>query len=163
MGVIYVIGCDGPERYVGSTKISLSERWRQHRKKSNDCCSKAIIDKYGSDACWIEPLEEVADDSLLLERERHWIENMPGCINQRLPGRTDTEHIVLRREYSKYYYDQNRQYWKDRYAALTSEYRRTLVEANRKRYAALTPEQRAEINANRRAKRRAALKAVPDV
>lgn len=90
-GLIYVIGCDGPERYVGSTEQTLRLRWKGHRSKDNLCASKAIIDKYGPDACWIEALEEVSDDSLLLERERHWIDNTPGCINIAVPYRTPEE------------------------------------------------------------------------
>lgn len=130
-GTVYVIGCDGPERYVGSTETSIQERWYSHCSIGNHCLSKAIIDKYGPDCCWIEPLEEVADETLLLERERHWIENTPGCVNKKLPGRTDAEYrldtVEHRREYNKAWY-----------AALTPEQREARrarnTEAERRRY-----------------------------
>jgi hypothetical protein len=89
---IYKITCQlTGEVYYGSTTKSLEARFREHTGRM-DCSSKRILKRsltYGVPAT-MELVEEVADNALLLKRERHYIESFP-CVNQVVPGRTRQE------------------------------------------------------------------------
>jgi N-acetylmuramic acid 6-phosphate (MurNAc-6-P) etherase len=72
--------------YVGSTTRRLSERFGEHKKSSNTCSSKQIIDI--GDA-YIELIENFPCDNKeqLLRREGELIRSMD-CVNKNIAGRT---------------------------------------------------------------------------
>jgi hypothetical protein len=76
--------------YVGSTTRRLSERFGEHKKSSNTCSSKQIIDI--GDA-YIELIENFPCDNKeqLLRREGELIRSM-NCVNKVIAGRTRTEY-----------------------------------------------------------------------
>jgi hypothetical protein len=96
--------------YIGSTKKILSDRFLKHKHTSNSTSSKIIL-QY--DDAKIELIEEVELEQRYI-RERYWIEfygdkcvNIKKCTNIMIPGMT-------RKEYSKEYYEINKNYVKER-------------------------------------------------
>jgi group I intron endonuclease len=69
--------------YIGQTIQNLKKRWRQHKfdaLKQKTLLSKAIC-KYGKLSFSIEIVEELDDQSLLDEREVHWISYFNSFVN----------------------------------------------------------------------------------
>ena len=117
-GSVYKLECEETQKiYIGSTTMILKERLRYHKKKSNVCNSKILINPK------IILLEEVEyeDKKELLEREAFYIKNNE-CVNKKIPLRTRHE----------WYLDNKEEYQKKK-----NEYRRTnkeKVNANSVRY-----------------------------
>lgn len=76
---IYVIGrISGGRFYIGSA-VNLASRWRVHRCRLNKGNHhspqlQAAWNKHGASAFEFAVLEEVADRSLLIEREQVWLD-----------------------------------------------------------------------------------------
>ena len=110
MGVIYKITSPSNKIYIGKT-YDLRKRINSHKcsaKKNKNLILYNSIRKYGWDAHVLEVLEDV-EDSLLNEREMHWIKEFnsycqenPMCMNMTLGGdgqRSSWMHDTERREY----------------------------------------------------------------
>jgi len=94
MTTIYKIWSEKGEKvYIGSTTMSLTERLRCHRKDENPGTSRILLDEYGVENCQIESLEEVKEEERYI-RERHWVENTPNVVNERIPGRIGNERYI---------------------------------------------------------------------
>lgn len=82
MGYIYCItNIINNKRYVGKTTNTIEERWKEHCQdfKKERCEKRPLYDafnKYGIENFKIEYLEEVKDNSLLSEKEIHWIKEL---------------------------------------------------------------------------------------
>lgn len=122
-GKVYKIVCNETNLcYIGSTTNKyLSTRLGQHvfrfnNKEMRQYASSKIIEGGNYK---IELLEELEYDEkpLLLERERHWIENTD-CENKNIPSRTKEEYRELNKEkqkkYMDVYYKENKQKQIDR-------------------------------------------------
>lgn len=76
MGFIYIIrNTINTKVYVGQTKKSIQQRFRQHVYEANRGCHYVIhkaMRKYGIDNFYIQPIEQ-CDDSLLNDKEIYWI------------------------------------------------------------------------------------------
>lgn len=83
---IYKLTCETGKVYIGVTKRTLKERLRDHRNKSNTCCSKNFINPT------IELLEEFETDDKLEKRkkEREYIDKFD-CVNIKKEYRTPEE------------------------------------------------------------------------
>jgi gas vesicle protein len=131
--------------YVGSTKETLKIRLGRHRGYYNEYekgeapqCSSFEIMKCPT--AYITLLEE-CDVSVRYERERHWIQSTPNCVNViHRPRRTEEE----RKEYHKEWVEQNqdtlhdyrRQYYvqnKDEIQAQHKEYNDSHKEQTKQR------------------------------
>jgi len=115
MSIYKIVG--GSEIYVGSTKSTLEERFKQHiqnykvfkKGKRNYVTSYDLFDKYGIDNCRIELIETVEEN--LKKREGHYQKTID-CINKRVEGRTKKEHyndnIEAILNQKKQYYEANK-------------------------------------------------------
>jgi len=84
---IYRLVCSQTgNQYIGSTTQSLSQRKSGHKKKSNSCTSKFLINPeiFLVENCPCNSKEE------LHKIERSYIESMD-CVNKRIPNRTVLE------------------------------------------------------------------------
>ena len=88
-GKIYKLVSDGLI-YYGSTIQSLQERLKNHKKKSNRCSSKQIIEKENYQIILIE-LFPCNTKQELFNRERWYIENNE-CVNKAIPLQTRKEY-----------------------------------------------------------------------
>jgi len=85
MGYVYIISNNIDDRvYIGST-ISLNKRWNEHKRKLINECHENIhlqrfVNKYGINLLNFNILEEV-DNSILLIREQHYIDNTNNKFN----------------------------------------------------------------------------------
>ena len=105
--IIYKIVCNVTgEVYYGHTVKTLEDRINLHKKPSNGCCSKKIIERGDYEAIEIEdyPCANVKEAHA---RERWWIENHE-CINHNIPGRTTKEYYQDNIQRKKEYYEANR-------------------------------------------------------
>ncbi|MES0207886.1 GIY-YIG nuclease family protein [Mesorhizobium sp. M0028] len=92
MGVIYAItfaGCQSGRRYIGSA-ANFRTRMATHKHLLREDRHHSIgllraARKYGVDAIQCAILEEVADNSHLVEREQHWIDAYAGKLYNRSP------------------------------------------------------------------------------
>jgi hypothetical protein len=112
---------DNPEEvYIGSTKKPLEGRLKLHNDTINTCISKTIINPI------IELIEKYPCNSRreLELRERYWIENTPGCINQRIPTRTKEEWVEANKDIIKEYQRQNYIKNREKKLAYQKEYQR---------------------------------------
>ena len=117
-GKIYMLEpvCDYEEGevYYGSTASTLVKRLSQHKKKSNTCKSKILIDKYGRDNIKIVLMEEYSCDNknqLKAVEAKYQRENK--CVNKNIAGRTDKERYYdnhqARLDYQRMYDDAHRE------------------------------------------------------
>lgn len=118
MAKIYRISSTAGEKvYIGSTTLSLEERWRYHISVSNKTSSRLLCEEYGVNTCSIHLIEEVKEDSRI-DRERWWIENTPNAVNRTIPGRTPDEYrntyhekrLLQRREYYRENQSKHKEY-----------------------------------------------------
>ncbi len=107
-GIIYCIICKiTGEKYYGSTFRSLEERIRGHKKISNKCISKQIIERGNYDVeivleCYVEHKRE------LEKLESNFIRNNE-CINQKDAYQSEEELKEYGRNFSKQWYQNNRE------------------------------------------------------
>jgi len=96
-GKIYQIVCnDTDEIYIGSTVQDLEDRLTHHKKPTNDCCSKQIIDRGNF---YIEILETYPCNSQFeLEQKEGEYQRANECINIRINGRTRKEWLQDNKE-----------------------------------------------------------------
>ena len=74
---IYLICKDGEPKYVGFTKRSLEQRWREHCRMKVDCPLHYAIRKYGKEAFTIELVAEYIDEQMTKNLfEGFWIEHL---------------------------------------------------------------------------------------
>ena len=100
MATIYKIWSEKGEKvYIGSTILSLRERWYKHSCPSaNNTNSRLLFEEYGKENCKIEKIEDVKEDEQI-ERERYWIEFFEDkVVNRQIPGRTDKEYHTTFRQ-----------------------------------------------------------------
>ena len=91
---IYQITClETGEVYYGKTCRTMKERMKDHKKQSNDCTSKQIIDRGNYKTEELEKCEKEQS----LERESYYIKNFD-CINRTVPGRSKTEYYFDNKE-----------------------------------------------------------------
>jgi hypothetical protein len=112
--------------YIGSTKQTLNRRFSHHKYNLN-CSSKSII-AFGD--AEIELVEEIDEQNRLI-RERHYIESYgEQCVNEIIPIRTKEETREYDREWSRAFYEANR----DQILEHNREYYRSYYEANKEKY-----------------------------
>lgn len=124
------------EQYIGSTKMSLSERLRLHKNdyrrylngKCNYMTSFDLFKKYGIDGIDVKPIESYKYDDLkdLRRREGYYIQACE-CINKVVAGRSKKEYNQINREAIN---SKNKQYQLDNYERI-KEHRRKHYEINR--------------------------------
>ena len=123
-GKIYMLEpvCDYEEGevYYGSTASTLVKRLSQHKKKSNTCKSKILIDKYGRDNIKIVLMEEYSCENknqLKAVEAKYQRENK--CVNKNIAGRTNKERYYdnhqARLDYQRMYDDAHREEKKNYY------------------------------------------------
>ena len=105
-GKIYKIVCyETGEVYVGSTVRSLEDRLKTHKKCSNSCCSKQIIDRNNY---YIELLETYpCNNQFELNRKEGEYQRAIECINIYIAGRTRKEY---RQDNEKKIVEQRKEY-----------------------------------------------------
>lgn len=86
---VYRISClPNGNCYIGST-IDRDKRWYHHKRslrRSNhhNLLLQRAWNKYGADAFQFEVIENVADASMLIEREAYWINELRPAFNRSL-------------------------------------------------------------------------------
>ena len=114
-GKIYQIVCNiTGETYIGSTAVSLEERLRIHKKSTNPCRSKQIIERGDY---YIELLETYpCNNEFELHRKEGEYQKSMECINKHIAGRTKKEYYEDNKEKSKIikkeYYQNNKEHLK---------------------------------------------------
>ena len=104
-GKIYRLVCEETgKQYIGSTCTSLVKRLYNHKKKTNKCSSKHLINP----TIFLIQDYPCHRKEQLTARERYYIETME-CVNKRIPGRTDAEYYQDNREKLQKYYQDNRE------------------------------------------------------
>ena len=89
---------------MGATcQKKLCTRLAQHVSKKNDCSSKGIIERGNYEMLLIESYPCNSKDELH-RRERHFIETLDNCVNNKRPIRTKEE----KKEYNKEWYVENK-------------------------------------------------------
>tara|TARA_R110001592_G_scaffold201283_1_gene450354 strand:- start:15 stop:584 length:570 start_codon:yes stop_codon:yes gene_type:complete len=90
-GKIYKIVCyETDEIYVGSTVRDIEDRLYEHKKSSNVCCSKQIIDRNNY---YIELLETYpCNNEFELKLKEGEYQKSMKCINKLIAGRTEAEY-----------------------------------------------------------------------
>jgi len=108
-GIQYMIVCNiTGDTYYGSTALTLEERMKIHRKPSNRCTSRVIIERGDYTAIWLE--DWPCNSKYELERrERWWIENNV-CVNKFVPTGVDMGGMKS-----------NTPEWRAKYRQLTKE------------------------------------------
>ena len=100
MGIIYKITCNETgECYIGSTKRTMKQRMKDHRK-DHSCSSRKIMDRgnYKYDI-----IEEV-DIDILREREQYYIETTD-CINVLNAVYTDENKKISQKNRTETYWE----------------------------------------------------------
>lgn len=117
---IYKITAPDGRCYIGSTTITMAQRWSVHKSgflrcmlgKSSFCASYNLFMDYDPDECSIDILElfpEGTERSEILARERHHIQTYP-CVND-YGRKTDEMKADAKREY----YAANKEVWRKSY------------------------------------------------
>ena len=96
---IYALVCEGLILYVGRTTLSLKDRAKAHRCRSNYTTSKYIPEWMGWE---IRLLEEVPDNQAIT-KEQHYYDTLKPLYNYQRPGNTaeelsKTQRFVERRK-----------------------------------------------------------------
>jgi len=114
----------GDKCYIGSTKLSLNERFCIHKSeykkwkidKNNDkIMCYYLFDEYHIENCCIELIEEVNDIEQLRIREQFWIDNTENTVNKNkayVPIELQKEKEKIRKIE---YYKNNVEKWQKRY------------------------------------------------
>ena len=110
MGIVYIIECNiTGEVYIGSTMLSLEERYKKHRR-SNRSSARGIIDRGNHMVRALEVVDTEDRDQLRI-REQYWM-NQYECVNQIKAYTTQEERKEKQKEnweiYTKKYPDLQR-------------------------------------------------------
>jgi hypothetical protein len=106
MPITYCIVCNiTGEKYYGSTITTLKVRLSKHKNKSNNCCSKQIIDRGDYDAYLLHEYETELEARM---KEKWYIDNKT-CINQLRVCLTDEEKKEYFKQYFKQYWEENKE------------------------------------------------------
>jgi len=151
----------GDERYIGSTKNTISDRWSHHKAVfrlglDHHCNSYKLFEKYGVENCHIEEIEtrECATKEERDTREGELIRASPNCVNKDTPGNTYEEWYAEHLEEHLARCKEWREAHREEYLAQLKAYREDPV--NREKRRAYNEAHREEINARQRERRRAA-------
>ena len=105
-GKIYKIVCNiTGEVYIGSSTQPLAKRLYHHKKKTNECSSKQIIDRGDYVIVLIEAFP-CANRNELFQRERYHFDLIPN-INKQRPFTTEQERIEENSSQCKAYREAN--------------------------------------------------------
>jgi hypothetical protein len=89
--------------YVGKTMVSLKERERRHRTKSNDTCSRYIP----KDCEWeMVHVDDVPDDEGV-KWEQYYYDTLDPLYNRNRPGQTSSESTKAWRQANRERYNEN--------------------------------------------------------
>ena len=107
MGFIYELICNTTgERYFGKSNGNY-DRFTAHKKKSNTCTSKIIMDRNN----YVFNILETTDK--LEEREYYYITNFE-CINKNIPYTEEDSKIIRHRKEEKERYYLNQEFYKQK-------------------------------------------------
>ena len=139
MAITYCIVCNiTGEKYYGSTINSLEKRLREHKCKSNSCCSKQIILRGDYD---IYPLHEYETELEAKMKEKWYVDNKE-CINKQRVYLTEEERKQYRKEryenikYSKEYREnkkKNKKQYRENNKEKIKEYQKEYRENNKEK------------------------------
>lgn len=112
MGYIYKIkNLINNKYYIGQTVHELKERWRQHKKKTNNCrYLKNAFDKYGFDNFEFELICECIDedlDNLEIKYMKEYNSLAPNGYNLREGGNSGRHNQLTKDKISKTMLDKN--------------------------------------------------------
>ena len=100
-GKIYELLCQSTgERYIGSCTTTLAKRLYAHKKKSNVCASKQIIERGNYEMTLLEDFSCNRKDQLTA-RERFYYDLLPN-INRQRPMRLETDKEAIAKEAREY-------------------------------------------------------------
>ena len=79
-----IVSDDGPESYIGSTYMSLDDRFYLHQHGKGDCTSARLLNSNG---VRVELVEEIVNPNRerVAERERYHILNTTNHVNKNIP------------------------------------------------------------------------------
>jgi len=107
MGIVYIIECNiTGEVYIGSTMISLEQRYKQHRYRY-ECSSRSIIER-GNHMVRALEVVDTEDKTQLRIREQYWL-NQYESVNQKKAYATSEERIEMMRGCQRNYLKNNRE------------------------------------------------------
>ncbi len=116
---IYGIFLTDGRCYVGSTAQPFKKRWMEHRQRLNKGTHPNIHlvrawAKYGQDAFEFRILEscDIADESVRIERENHWISELKPEFNM-APVAGSVKGIKRREETKELLRELNLKYWEE--------------------------------------------------
>ena len=90
IGYIYaIVNSATGQQYIGSTFMTINERYLWHQSSLNKCSSKAIISEHASVKLLEEVVVETKADLRLLERK--WFSTSENVVNKNRPYRTEDE------------------------------------------------------------------------
>ena len=120
-GKIYQLVCNETrEVYIGSTTRSLEDRLSTHKKSSNKCYSKQIIDRNNY---YIELLETYpCNNQFELDRKEGEYQRTIECINHNIAGRTRKEWEQDNKEAIAKYHKEYKEYNKETIVNYRKEY-----------------------------------------
>lgn len=126
------------EIYIGSTCDELHKRKNQHKKKTNNCNSKILFQKY--DDVRIELIQEYPCNSKaeLIKKEGEHIRNN-NCLNKIIPCRTYKEYYENNKDKWNKYYENNKEKikeyqkeWRENNKEVIADYGKEYRENNKK-------------------------------
>jgi len=116
---------EGDEIYIGSTTLSLNQRFYRHKCQLN-CTSKILFEKYTDVRIELIMNYPCESKQELNVKEGEYIRNTTNCINNRIAGRTkkeyDKDNKDKRKEYHQQYIKEYRQQNKDKIREQNKEY-----------------------------------------
>ena len=102
MGIVYILECNiTGDRYIGSTMISLEERYGRHRRDKS-CVSRYIIER-GNHSVRALEVVDTSDRRQLEIREQYWMDNYD-CINHKRAYTSDEQRKEQVRELNRQYH-----------------------------------------------------------
>jgi len=130
LGTIYIIQSPNTDKvYIGSTLRTLHERFREHKKPSNNTNSCLVINEGKP---YIELLEEVKviDEPELRFYEQQYLELYSDiAVNE-----VDAFGGVNKKEYQKKYHEKNREYELENMKKYYQEHKEQIVERVSKKF-----------------------------
>ena len=125
--------------YYGSTASTLVKRLSIHKKSSNKCKSKSLIDKYGRENIKIVLIKMFpCSCKAELSAEEGKYQRANKCVNKNIAGRTKKEYYQDNHEHiaeqRKEYYQDNREHIAEREKQYYQDNREQIVEKNKQYY-----------------------------